>query len=510
MNEPFNSQAPHFLTKVKAYCAKVLPLVFDNSLSYYEFLGKMCHKLNECIDALNAQNLNIIEFTHMVQLEMENFEKYIDSRMTEFENELKTEWAQYKEEINQAFNDFKTQIETEWAAEKAINEKFRNDLLNDFNTFKNEVTAEQTRFENQIKADFNTFKESVNTEIEQFEQTTNADLSAFKNTMQTQQNEFEKHMVELFNNFKTTEKQARTDFESNFQQLFEQWKVDTLNALNKSISDWETDTNTALMSAIEEKIGGYVATFNAQLNQLSLDLNAERQDRRQHDESLQNQINQLTPTGSIKADTPDSDGNSQLYTINPDTQERTNIFPKTNNSGGGDIPENVVTAGEKNARGVCELSANGEVFLPKGELSPVYLTPNTNTTESYLKPIGGGRGIMQHYLLATNGTGIINLKGITDLGKAFIKIPTANFGLKNLPSDATTILDSLQIDFEILAKGDRDNIIAKAGLRFNLYNPMFSGATWICGVMCSGFNDTTGIATVQNARLITKINIVNY
>jgi hypothetical protein len=327
MKEPFNSQAPHFMTKVKAYCAKVLPLVFDNSLSYYEFLGKMCHKLNECIDALNAQNLNIIEFTHMVQLEIENFEKYIESRMTEFENGLKTEWAQYKEEINQAFNDFKTQIETEWAAEKAINEKFRNDLLNEFNELKADITAQQERFENQIKADFNAFKETVNAEIEQFEQATNTDLSAFKNTMQTQQNEFETHMVELFNNFKTTEKQARTDFESNFQQLFEQWKIDTLNALNESINDWETDTNAALMSAIEEKIGGYVATFNAQLNQLTLDLNAERQDRRQHDESLQNQINQLTPEGSIKADTPDNDGNSQLYTINPDTQERTNIFP---------------------------------------------------------------------------------------------------------------------------------------------------------------------------------------
>ena len=507
MNEPFNSQAPHFLTKVKAYCAKVLPLVFDNSLSYYEFLGKMCHKLNECIDALNAQNLNIIEFTHMVQLEMENFEKYIDTRMTDFENGIKTEWAQYKEEINQAFNDFKTQIETEWAAEKAINEKFRNDLLNDFNTFKNEVTAEQTRFENQIKADFNTFKETVNTEIEQFEQSTNEDLSAFKNTMQTQQNEFETHMVELFNNFKTTEKQARTDFESNFQQLFEQWKVDTLNALNKSISDWETDANTALMSAIEEKIGGYVATFNAQINQLTLDLNAERQDRRQHDESLQNQINQLTPTGSIKADTADSDGNSQLYIINPDTQARTNIFPKVNNSGG--IPENVVTAGEKNGRRPRQLSANGETFLPKGELSPVYLTPNTDTNESYLKAIGGSRGIMQHGLISRTNTGIINLKGITDLGNAFIKIPTANFGLESLPPEGIAMLDHLQIDFEIYTDGDSDNIIAKAGLRFNLYNARFDGDYWKCGVMCSGFNDTTGIAAVSGARLITKINIVN-
>lgn len=335
MKDPFNSQAPHFMTKVNAYCAKVLPLVFDNSLSYYEFLGKMCHKLNECIDALNAHNLNIIEFTHMVQLEIENFEKYIDNRITEFENELKTEWEQFKEEINKAFEDFKQQMEAEWAAEKELNEKFRNDLLNEFNGLKADIIAEQKRFENQMKADFNTFKENFNADIEQFEQATNANLSAFKNTMQTQQNEFEAHMVELFNNFKTTEKQARTDFESNFQQLFEQWKIDTLDALNQNISDWETHTNASLMSAIEEKILAYSATFNSQLNQFSLDLNAEREDRRQYDESLQNQINQLTPEGAIKADTPDSDGNSQLYTIDKTTQQRTNIFPKTNTPTGG-------------------------------------------------------------------------------------------------------------------------------------------------------------------------------
>ena len=420
MNEPFNSQAPHFLTRVKAYCAKVLPLVFDNSLSYYEFLGKVCHKLNECIDALNAQNLNIIEFTHMVQLEMENFEKYIDTRMTDFENGLKTEWAQYKEEMNQAFNDFKAQIETEWAAEKAINEKFRNDVLNDFNAFKNEVTAKQTQFENQIKADFNTFKETVNTEIEQFEQTTNTDLSAFKNTMQTQQNEFETHMVELFNNFKTTEKKARTDFESNFQQLFEQWKIDTLNALNKNISDWETETNTALMSAIEEKIGGYVTTFNAQLNQLTLDLNAEREDRRQHDELLQNQINQLTPTGSIKADTPDSDGNSQLYTINPDTQERTNIFPKVNN---------------ETAAGIIKLN------LEKGN-------EYTGLTV--------GNNYFFFFFFADNTP-----EGINDYANA-IKIPLANINGATYEAKVANFIAQSRLALKLMCDGDHTNSCIRA------------------------------------------------
>lgn len=330
MKEPFNSQAPHFMTKVKAYCAKVLPLVFDNSLSYYEFLGKMCHKLNECIDALNSQQLNIIEFTHMLQLEIENFEKYILNRITEFENELKSEWAQFKEEIKNAFEAFKQQMESEWAAEKELNEQFRNDLLNEFNELKADIIAEQKRFENQMKADFNTFKENVNALIEQFEQATNADLSAFKNTLQTQQNEFEAHMVELFNNFKTTEKQARTDFESNFQQLFEQWKIDTLHALNEAITGWETDTQSGLTEYINEKFSEFNHSLTNAVTALQNDISNERLARTQADSELQRQINELTPEGSIKADAPDSDGNSQLYTIDKTTQQRTNIFPKTN------------------------------------------------------------------------------------------------------------------------------------------------------------------------------------
>ena len=510
MKEPFNSQAPHFLTKVKTYCAKVLPLVFDNSLSYYEFLGKVSHKLNECIDALNSQNLNIIEFTHMVQLEIENFEKYIDNRITEFEDELKKAWEEYKEELNKAFADFKNEMLAAWEEEKAINEKFRTDLLNDFNSFKTEITAQQERFETQIKADFNTYKETVNAEIEQFEQATNADLSAFKNTMQTQQNEFENHMVELFNNFKTTEKQARTDFESNFQQLFEQWKIDTLYALNENISDWETDTQNRLTAYIDEKIGAFQAGFNAKVNQLEIDLNKEREDRRQHDESLQAQINQLTPEGAIKADSPDSNGNSQLYTINPDTQERTDIFPKVNESGG-DLPENVVTAGETDNRGIRKLSVNGEDFLPKGEITPVYLIPNSNENESYLKPIGGGRGVMLHKLLSRDNKVFVKLKGITDLGNGFISINKADLGYSDTSAiDATDVLLTLQIDFSLYTNEDPNNVIANAGLRFNLYWVRWDGDNWKCGVMATGFNDAEGLAAVTNSRIITKVNFINY
>lgn len=331
----FNSQIPSFIPHVNTYCAKVLPLVFDNSLSYYEFLCKMCHKVNECIDALNAQNLQIIEFTKMVSLELEKFEKYIDERISGFENEIKKAWEDYKAELNKAWEDYKTELNAQWEAEKEKNEQFRQKLLTDFDTLKKAIEKQQSDFETKIKADFETYKQNVNAEIEQFETTTNTNFAQFKNTMQTQQNEFESHMVTLFNNFKTTEKQARTDFESNFQQLFEQWKVDTLNALNTSITGWENESYNNLLTYINQQIGGFEASIRSEITNLSHDLALESDARKNADTLLQNQINQLTPEGSIKADAPDTDGNSQLYTVDKTTQQRTNIFPKTNTPTGG-------------------------------------------------------------------------------------------------------------------------------------------------------------------------------
>ena len=37
----------------KPYCQKVLPLVYDDSLSYYEMLCKLMHKTNDIIDVIN-------------------------------------------------------------------------------------------------------------------------------------------------------------------------------------------------------------------------------------------------------------------------------------------------------------------------------------------------------------------------------------------------------------------------------------------------------------------------
>lgn len=49
------------------WCQKVLPLVYDDSLSYYEVLCKLKSKLNEVIDQLNATSAQVNQNTKDIQ-----------------------------------------------------------------------------------------------------------------------------------------------------------------------------------------------------------------------------------------------------------------------------------------------------------------------------------------------------------------------------------------------------------------------------------------------------------
>lgn len=324
--ESKHNSSLHWVQRTRAFATTILPLFFDNSLTYLEMLGRFSHKLNECIEAINAQNLNLIEFCHMVELEVTKFEEYINNRIDEFENEIKKQWEEYKNEMNAAWAAFKKQMLDEWEQEKQINEAFRQQLTQEFNDYKKLIDKQIEDYKNYILEKFNEYKTTVDTEINQFETTVNDNFSKLSETMQTQQNEFEAHMVALFTDFTTDENNARIKFEENFQKLFEQWKVDTLNALNQGISGFEQETQTALRNYINAQIEVFRETINVQISEQNRKLQQEKEARENKDQDLQNQINQLTPEGAIKADPADEEGNSQLYTINNDN-ERENIYP---------------------------------------------------------------------------------------------------------------------------------------------------------------------------------------
>lgn len=49
------------------WCQKVLPLVYDDSLSYYEVLCKVADKLNQCINNINANSQQIAQNKQDIQ-----------------------------------------------------------------------------------------------------------------------------------------------------------------------------------------------------------------------------------------------------------------------------------------------------------------------------------------------------------------------------------------------------------------------------------------------------------
>ena len=67
------------------WCHKIIPLVYDDSLSYYEFLCKVMQKLNEAIDLLNAHSEEIEQFETDLMALFEAFREEIRQKITDFE-----------------------------------------------------------------------------------------------------------------------------------------------------------------------------------------------------------------------------------------------------------------------------------------------------------------------------------------------------------------------------------------------------------------------------------------
>lgn len=113
------------INKFYFYSQKVLPLVYDDSLSYYEVLCKVSAKLNEVITEVNNITVDILEEAN----------KYTDMQIAEFEKVLQKyikEIEQTKEELNKKYSDF----------EKITNAQLQifNNRLNNFDeTIKNAI-----------------------------------------------------------------------------------------------------------------------------------------------------------------------------------------------------------------------------------------------------------------------------------------------------------------------------------------------------------------------------------
>ena len=127
------------IEKLKFYCQKVLPLVYDESLSYYEVICKVAKTVNDLIC---------------------------------FNKELCAEWEKFRDEFSTNINDTVREILNQWAIdgtlETIINDEIFGKINADINTLENEMNELKKTYEmfkNQVIEENNLFMEKTTKKI---------------------------------------------------------------------------------------------------------------------------------------------------------------------------------------------------------------------------------------------------------------------------------------------------------------------------------------------------------
>lgn len=133
-------------------CHKILPLVYDESLSYYEVLCKVAKSVNETIDAVNNLNDNVSDVNSRV------------NQLTDEVNAIAEEINGFEAEINEKFDALVIRIEAE------LDEKFE-DYDRQFAELKAETQAEllelQSEMQNFMEIVFPQFQAEIRASIDE-------------------------------------------------------------------------------------------------------------------------------------------------------------------------------------------------------------------------------------------------------------------------------------------------------------------------------------------------------
>ena len=217
-----------FVRKVAFYSQKVLPLVFDNSLSYLESLAHFCHKLNEIIIALNNQTLQITEFEKELALALDLFEKEIRERQDTFEQEMKDAFDAFKAEILAEWN----AVKAEWAEMKTDWTEFQTEIRQIQEDFEAEITAQQTAFETAQTQRQQAFETAETAARTAFESAQTQRQQTFENSQTQRQQTFENAQTQRQQNFENSETAARNAFETAITTQQDNFETEVENRLD--------------------------------------------------------------------------------------------------------------------------------------------------------------------------------------------------------------------------------------------------------------------------------------
>lgn len=138
---------------------RVLPCVFDESLSYVEKINKLEEEFNNLINDYNDFGQNVVT-------EINTFEEETTNQINTFIQQITNEINTFKSDITNQLNTFETTITNRQTAFETrileLTQEFETTINNDIATFKQTITTQQEEFENRVNSDINTMQEVVN------------------------------------------------------------------------------------------------------------------------------------------------------------------------------------------------------------------------------------------------------------------------------------------------------------------------------------------------------------
>ena len=189
---------------LRFWCQKVLPAVYDQSLSYYEvlcklaaFLNKMVEELEKMQDNIDALHKAYKDLQDWVNAEIARFEAHMEQHFDDLTQELWNRFEEYKNNTNTTLQQWFHEYET--TTTNNLNEKF-NDFVNNantridqmFNTYTSSTNNEFNTWKTDFTNQYNQWKDEVNGQISNI----NSNISSLTNRVSALEN-----MVKKYPNF---------------------------------------------------------------------------------------------------------------------------------------------------------------------------------------------------------------------------------------------------------------------------------------------------------------------
>ena len=128
------------IASIRVFCHKVLPAVYDESLSYLEQLAKLAYKVDEVITATNALNDNVDVLNDAV-IDYGNKLEAVEGEITGFEADIRASFANLEASINASVDAKLAEVDTKLDSVNTELAAFEAEITNRVNSLERTLTT---------------------------------------------------------------------------------------------------------------------------------------------------------------------------------------------------------------------------------------------------------------------------------------------------------------------------------------------------------------------------------